>query len=175
MKKSYQNFIYYSKKYKKLADLPEGAIIAIPNDPTNEGRALLLLAEAGLITLKADAGITATVQDIVNNPLKLKFSEKKDDIQHKLDSRQVFLTVEIEKLRNERSYWIAVLKKTEDIDALKNCRDQIDLLTLRMGDLEQRKVDLDRERKATINILKREYYEQVAALEAQYSQEGGEA
>ena len=37
--------------------------------------------------------------------LKLKFSEKKDDIQHKLDSRQVFLTVEIEKLRNERSYW----------------------------------------------------------------------
>ena len=107
--------------------------------------------------------------------LKLKFSEKKDDIQHKLDSRQVFLTVEIEKLRNERSYWIAVLKKTEDIDALKNCRDQIDLLTLRMGDLEQRKVDLDRERKATINILKREYYEQVAALEAQYSQEGGKA
>lgn len=107
--------------------------------------------------------------------LKLKFSEKKDDVQHKLDSRQVFLTVEIEKLRNERSYWIAVLKKTEDIDSLKNCRDQIDLLTLRIGDLEQRKVDLDRERKATINILKREYYEQVAALEAQYSQEGGEA
>ena len=74
-----------------------------------------------------------------------------------------------------KPYWIAVLKKTEDIDALKNCRDQIDLLTLRMGDLEQRKVDLDRERKATINILKREYYEQVAALEKQFSQEGGEA
>lgn len=107
--------------------------------------------------------------------LKLKFSEKKDDIQHKLDSRQVFLTVEIEKLRNERSYWIAVLKKTEDIDELNNCRNQIDELTVRMGDLEQRKVDLDRERKATINILKREYYEQVAALEAQYSQEGGKA
>lgn len=107
--------------------------------------------------------------------LKLKFSEKKDDIQHKLDTRQVMLTVEIEKLRNERSYWIAVLKKTEDIDELNNCRSQIDLLTLRMGDLEQRKVDLDRERKATINNLKREYYEQVAALEAQCSQEGGES
>lgn len=107
--------------------------------------------------------------------LKLKFSEKKDDIQHKLDSRQVFLTVEIEKLRNERSYWIAVLKKTDDTDVLNHCRSQIDDITVRMGDLEQSKVDLDRERKTTINILKREYYEQVAALEAQYLQEGGEA
>jgi|GEM_PF-2749506 len=107
--------------------------------------------------------------------LKLKFSEKKDDIQHKLDSRQVMLTVEIEKLRNERSYWIAVLKKTEDIDTLKYSRSQIDELTVRIGDLEQRKVDLDRERKATINNLKREYYEQVATLEAQCSQEGGES
>lgn len=106
--------------------------------------------------------------------LKLKFSEKKDDIQHKLDSRQVMLTVEIEKLRNERSYWIAVLKKTEDIDELNNCRSQIDELTVRMGDLEQRKVDLDRERKATINDLRRRYNEEVDALETQYSKKGGE-
>ncbi|MBR5017557.1 MAG: methionine ABC transporter substrate-binding protein, partial [Spirochaetia bacterium] len=45
------------------------------NDPTNEGRALLLLADAGLITLKADAGITATPLDIAKNPKKIKFRE----------------------------------------------------------------------------------------------------
>ena len=51
------------------------ATIAIPNDPTNGGRALLLLQAAGLIELKKDAGITATTLDIAKNPLKLKFKE----------------------------------------------------------------------------------------------------
>ncbi len=68
-------FALYSKKVKSIKDIKKKARIAIPNDPTNEGRALLLLADAGLITLKADAGITATVQDITANPLKLKFAE----------------------------------------------------------------------------------------------------
>ncbi|MCR4630161.1 MAG: MetQ/NlpA family ABC transporter substrate-binding protein [Treponema sp.] len=68
-------FALYSKKVKSVKDLKKKARIAIPNDPTNEGRALLLLADAGLITLKEGAGITATVQDIASNPLKLKFSE----------------------------------------------------------------------------------------------------
>lgn len=49
--------------------------IAIPNDPTNEGRALLLLQAQGLIKLKEDAGLTATVQDIAENPLKIQFRE----------------------------------------------------------------------------------------------------
>ena len=65
----------YSKKVKSLEELKNGSTIAIPNDPTNEGRALLLLQEAGLITLDPKAGITATVQDITSNPKKLKFSE----------------------------------------------------------------------------------------------------
>lgn len=65
----------YSKKVKNIKDLKKKARIAIPNDPTNEGRALLLLADAGLITLDPKAGITATVQDITSNPLKLKFTE----------------------------------------------------------------------------------------------------
>ena len=65
----------YSKKVKSIADLKKKATVAIPNDPTNEGRALLLLQEAGLITLDPKAGITATVQDITSNPKKLKFSE----------------------------------------------------------------------------------------------------
>ncbi len=68
-------FAFYSNKIKKLADLKKKATIAIPNDPTNEGRALLLLQEAGLITLKEGAGITATPLDIKKNPKKLKFKE----------------------------------------------------------------------------------------------------
>lgn len=65
----------YSKKVTKLDDLKKGAVIAIPNDPTNEGRALLLLQEAGLITLDPKAGIEATPIDIKKNPKKLKFKE----------------------------------------------------------------------------------------------------
>ena len=65
----------YSKKYSSLSDLPNGAVIAIPNDPTNEGRALLLLQAAGLITLKENAGLEAIPLDIVSNPKNLKFSE----------------------------------------------------------------------------------------------------
>ncbi|PWM65794.1 MAG: hypothetical protein DBX61_09220 [Clostridiales bacterium] len=51
-----------------LADLPEGAKIAVPNDATNEARALMLLEANGLITLKEGAGLTATKNDIVENP-----------------------------------------------------------------------------------------------------------
>ena len=65
----------YSKKYSSLSDIPNGAVIAIPNDPTNEGRALLLLQAAGLITLKDDAGLEAIPLDIKENPKNLKFSE----------------------------------------------------------------------------------------------------
>ncbi|NBK23840.1 MAG: methionine ABC transporter substrate-binding protein, partial [Spirochaetia bacterium] len=68
-------FALYSKKYKTLADLPVGATIAIPNDPTNEGRALLLLQSAGLLTLTANAGLEATPLDIAANPKNLRFRE----------------------------------------------------------------------------------------------------
>ncbi len=65
----------YSKKYKSIDSIPLNASIAIPNDPTNGGRALLLLQSAGLITLSANAGITATPLDIIANPHNLKFRE----------------------------------------------------------------------------------------------------
>jgi D-methionine transport system substrate-binding protein len=65
----------YSKKVKSLRDLKTGATIAIPNDPTNGGRALLLLEAAGLLKLKKDAGLKATVFDIVSNPKNLKIKE----------------------------------------------------------------------------------------------------
>ena len=65
----------YSNKYKSLEELPENARVAIPNDPTNGGRGLLLFADAGLITLKADAGFKATLNDIVENPKNFEFLE----------------------------------------------------------------------------------------------------
>ena len=65
----------YSSKYKNLADLPDGAHIAIPNDPTNGGRALLVLQSAGFIKLREGAPITATPQDIVENAKGFQFSE----------------------------------------------------------------------------------------------------
>lgn len=65
----------YSHSVKDLAAVPQGSKVAIPNDPTNGGRALLLLQEAGLIKLNPDAGITATVVDITDNPKQLAFSE----------------------------------------------------------------------------------------------------
>ena len=65
----------YSKKIKSLVDLPSGAKFGLPNDPTNGGRALLLLQTQGLIKLKEGAGLKATPLDVVSNPKKLKFVE----------------------------------------------------------------------------------------------------
>lgn len=65
----------YSNKIDSLDDLKEGAVIAIPNDPTNGGRALLLLQKAGLITLKEGSKITATPRDIADNPKNIDFKE----------------------------------------------------------------------------------------------------
>ncbi len=65
----------YSKKYKALKDLPNGATIAIPNDPTNEGRALLLLESAGLIKLADSTNLESTPLDIKENSKNLKFNE----------------------------------------------------------------------------------------------------
>lgn len=68
-------FGVYSSKHKALTDLPQGATVAIPNDATNGGRALLLLEKAGLIKLKDSHNILATVKDVSENPKGLKFRE----------------------------------------------------------------------------------------------------
>ncbi|MCR9188148.1 MAG: MetQ/NlpA family ABC transporter substrate-binding protein [Alteromonadaceae bacterium] len=65
----------YSSKIDSLDELKEGAVVAIPNDPTNGGRALLLLQKAGVITLKDESKITATPRDIADNPKDLDFKE----------------------------------------------------------------------------------------------------
>lgn len=65
----------YSKKYKTIEDLPDGATIAIPNDPSNIGRSLVMFEKNGLIKLKEGMGIKATQADIVENPHQYKFTE----------------------------------------------------------------------------------------------------
>ena len=65
----------YSKSVKAVAETPEGAKVAIPNDPTNGGRALKVLETAGLIKLKDGVGVFATVADVAENPKNLKFVE----------------------------------------------------------------------------------------------------
>lgn len=65
----------YTKKYKSVAEIPEGAVIGVPNDPSNEGRALRVLQSEGLIKLKDDTGILATVADVTDNPKKIEIKE----------------------------------------------------------------------------------------------------
>lgn len=65
----------YSNKLHSLSELKKGDSVAIPNDTTNEARALLLLEANGLIKLQKDTGIAATIMDIIDNPLELSFDE----------------------------------------------------------------------------------------------------
>ena len=71
----YEPFGIYAGKTTSLDELQDGATIAVPNDTTNEARALLLLEAQGLIKLKEDAGLTATKNDIVENPKNLQLYE----------------------------------------------------------------------------------------------------
>lgn len=68
----------YSKKYKKISQIPDGTTIAIANDPANTSRGLLLLKNAGLITLKKDFNAFSDTKDIASNPHHFKFKEIDD-------------------------------------------------------------------------------------------------
>lgn len=74
-----KTFVYpmgvYSTKIKRLDQLPNKAVVAIPNDPSNEARALMILNKMGLITLQAGKGTDATIVDIVTNPKNLQIKE----------------------------------------------------------------------------------------------------
>lgn len=71
----YEPFGIYPGTKKSLSDIASGDTIAVPNDTTNEARALLLLQDNGLLKLKDDAGLTATINDIVENPYDIEFVE----------------------------------------------------------------------------------------------------
>ena len=65
----------YSRKFKSIDQLPDGASVTLPNDPSNSSRALLLLAKHGLITLKDPTDEMATLKDVTANPKHVKFRE----------------------------------------------------------------------------------------------------
>lgn len=71
----YEPFGIYPGKKKDLSEIAKGDVIAVPNDTTNEARALLLLQDNGIITLKDGVGLEATVKDIVDNPYGVKIQE----------------------------------------------------------------------------------------------------
>ena len=71
----YEPFGIYPGKSSDLENIADGATIAIPSDTTNEARALQLLAAQGLITVRDGAGLTATINDITENPHNIKFEE----------------------------------------------------------------------------------------------------
>ncbi|MCP1104652.1 MetQ/NlpA family lipoprotein [Serratia nevei] len=84
----------YSKKIKSLKELPDGAVIAIPLDPTNLGRALLLLEKTGLITLKQGKGLLPTALDISANPHHYQIMELEGaQLPHVLDDPKVTVAV----------------------------------------------------------------------------------
>ncbi|MEL5549093.1 MetQ/NlpA family lipoprotein [Serratia nevei] len=91
-------FVYpiagYSKKIKSLDELKDGSQIALPNDPTNLGRSLLLLQKVGLIKLKDGVGLLPTVLDVTENPKNLKLVElEAPQLPRSLDDQQIALAV----------------------------------------------------------------------------------
>lgn len=84
----------YSRKIDHIDELENGSTIIIPNDPTNGGRALLLLRDAGLLSLPADIGLLPTVNDIIDNPRNLKILElEAPQLPRALDDRNVSITI----------------------------------------------------------------------------------
>ncbi|MEN2401485.1 methionine ABC transporter substrate-binding lipoprotein MetQ [Flavobacterium sp. MC2016-06] len=93
-----KTFLYpiaaYSRKIKSITELKDGSTIAIPNDPTNGGRSLLLLQKNGLITLKAGTGLLPKVIDIVGNPKKLNIIElEAPQLPRVLDDEKVSIAI----------------------------------------------------------------------------------
>lgn len=91
-------FVYplagYSKKIKKLDQLKDESTIVIPNDPTNSGRALLLLQQAGLLKLSSAAGLFPKITDILENPKKINILEMEaPQLPRSLDDQHVDIAI----------------------------------------------------------------------------------
>ncbi|HEY4803808.1 MAG TPA: MetQ/NlpA family ABC transporter substrate-binding protein [Paraburkholderia sp.] len=109
----------YSKKLKSLNDLPQGAKVAVPNDPSNENRAFLLLQSKGVIKLRPGAGVNgsnATPLDVAENPKKIKFVE--------LDAAQLPRSLaDVDAAVINTNYALAAgLQPTKDAIALEDIR-----------------------------------------------------
>lgn len=134
----FEPFGIYAGKTTSLDALAEGAVVAVPNDTTNEARALLLLEAQGLITLKEGAGMTATVADIVENPLNLEIKE--------LEAAQVARTVndvDIACINGnyaaEAGYKVSDALATESADSLA-AQTYVNIVVVKEGNEESEKI-----------------------------------
>lgn len=121
----------YSDKITDLADLEEGATFGIPNDPTNGGRALLVLQELGLIKVDETAGLVPTVLDITENPKDLSFKE--------LDAAQLPRSLaDLDAALINTNYAIASgLSPKEDSIAMESAENPyVNVIAVRKGDEE---------------------------------------
>lgn len=145
----YEPFGIYPGTKKDLKDLADGDTIAIPNDTTNEARALLLLQANGIITLNDGAGLTATVNDIKDNPKNIKFEE--------LEAAQVARVIgEVSFVVLNGNYALeaglsaakdAIAYETSDSDAAKT---YVNLIAVKEGNENSEKI------KALVEVLKSE-------------------
>lgn len=100
--------------------------------------------------------------------LKLKYQEQKASVDYEFSQRQAKVSLSIERLRNERSYYIAKLRLCEDIE---ESRSRIDELSDDIARYHMEKVELDRARKESINALKRRQNKEIDALELKFAKD----
>ncbi|MBQ3325477.1 MAG: hypothetical protein IJM66_11600 [Muribaculaceae bacterium] len=100
--------------------------------------------------------------------LKLKYQDLKASVDHEFNQRQTKVSINIERLRNERSYYIAKLRLCEDIE---ESRSRIDELSDDIARYHMEKVELDRARKESINALKRRQNKEIDALELKFAKD----
>lgn len=122
----------YSDKIKDMADLAERAQVAIPNDPTNGGRALLLLQDLGILKLAEGTGLTPSPLDVTENPKKLKFLE--------LDAAQLPRTLadaDIAIINTNYAIASGLNPKTDAIAMEKAESPYVNIVVVRNGDQDQ--------------------------------------
>ena len=122
----------YSDKIKDMADLSDGAKVAIPNDPTNGGRALLLLQDLGLVTLAEGTGLVPSPLDISENPKNLEFLE--------LDAAQLPRTLadaDIAIINTNFAIAAGLSPKDDSIAMEKADSPYVNVIVVRKGDEDQ--------------------------------------
>lgn len=134
-------FVYplagYSNKIKQLDQLKDEDTIIIPNDPTNGGRALLLLQKVGLLKLKADVGLLPTVNDITGNPKKLRILElEAPQLPRSLDDKQVTIAV----INNTFAASIGLVAKKDGIFVEDEKSPYVNIIVSRVDNKDEEKV-----------------------------------
>ncbi|MFD1798068.1 MetQ/NlpA family ABC transporter substrate-binding protein [Paracoccus aurantiacus] len=122
----------YSDKVKDLAELPEGAKVAIPNDPTNGGRALLVLQDLGVIKLADGTGLVPSTLDVTENPKNLSFVE--------LDAAQLpraLADADIAVINTNYALAAGLNPKTDAIASEKADSPYVNIIVVRKGDEDQ--------------------------------------